>query len=230
MSRTPARIPARAVALWQAGDEEGATKLAKLRSRQLRNRLGPPGRGKVAPAASEGAVVTPGATLPQRLIRVAPKAKASPPPSPPSDPEPSVEQIDRIDTREEAEAIYRDVRARMAGGTVRCPQCEGAVPVGADPVRFASLAEKGLAALNRIEQIDARRPKPPSVDEVTRRIVEVADRAVERIGVLVSEEAMDFAAARAEHEAWLATLGTIGSEAVRRLGLVLDGTPHDPRA
>lgn len=83
-----------------------------------------------------------------------------------------MEQIGRIDTRDEAEALFRDIKGKLGA---------------ADDVRYASLAEKALAALNRIEQIDKRRPQPPGVDEVTARLVAVRDRAIERFGILARE-------------------------------------------
>lgn len=83
-----------------------------------------------------------------------------------------MEQIEALDTREEALAILRDIRSKMRL---------------ADDVRYGSLAEKALSAINRIEQIDRRRPAPPAPDEVTRRLVEVRDRAIERFGILARE-------------------------------------------
>jgi hypothetical protein len=88
--------------------------------------------------------------------------------APPS--EPTLEQIGQIDTEDEAEALYRDVRARM---------------VGADAVRYASLVEKALAALRQIAKLrGAPRPAP---DEVTARLVAVRDRSIRRFGILARE-------------------------------------------
>jgi hypothetical protein len=96
---------------------------------------------------------------------------------------------------------------------------------GADEVRFASLAEKALSAINRIEQIGKNRPRLPTRDEVTARLVEVGDRACERMGVIVGEEAEAFDVERAALVAWLATLGPIGAEVQRRVDVLLDGPP-----
>lgn len=85
-----------------------------------------------------------------------------------------------------------------------------------------------LRALQRLEglgktvaTVKAKRPEEPKVDEVTRRLVERRDAAIERIGLLTSETAVKFAGARAELQAWLGTLGPIGAEVDRRVGAML---------
>jgi hypothetical protein len=212
MARPPKKISAKAVVAWEAGDEAAAVKLSGLQSRQLRNRLGPPGRG-AANASQTSAATTP-APAPPKLVQVAPRAKAAHSPPiplpPPSEPEPTDAEIARVDTREEAEAIYADLRRRM---------------LVADEVRYASLAQKALDALNRIEQIDKRRPQPPTQDEVTRRIVDVRDKAIERIGILTSDAAAKLARDREAFAAWCAqTLAPAhAAEVVGRVNAMLGG-------
>lgn len=217
MARKPLPIPKKAAEAWGRGDEQEAERLSKLRSRQLRNRLGPPGRAAAPPAGPPPPVAPVPAPAAQALVKLprrpaaaappAPVAPAAPEP-PPSSPEPTVEQIEALDTREEAEALYREVRGRMAT---------------ADEVRYGALAEKSLAALHRIEQIDARRPKPQAPDEVTRRIVEVRHAAVSRAGILTSERAARFVAGREAFSAWCASLGPFGAEVRARVDAMLGG-------
>lgn len=65
VSRTPTQIPKKAVDRWAAGDEAGAEKLSGLKSRQLRNRLGPPGQGHATKVAAPSPTVAPVVPLPQ---------------------------------------------------------------------------------------------------------------------------------------------------------------------
>ncbi len=228
MAPRPKPIPGKAREAWERGEEDLASKVARLSTRQLRTRLGLPGRGAAPVAASPGPAATVGAPPPQNLVRVPPRATATPSPAappPPSDPDPSLDAIGHLDTREEAEAIYRDVRGRMSDGTVACPGCGAAVPIGADPVRFASLAEKGLAAISRIEQIDKNRPRVEKPDEVTRRLVEVREAAERRVLAIVEQREAKLAADREAFAAWArGAFGEMGgAEAVRRVDAMLTG-------
>ncbi len=149
MSGKPKPISAKTREAWGRGDVPTAERLSGLKERRLRDRLGAPGSG---PATGPAAPPAPSAASPpQKLVRVPSRATAptSPAPAPPV--ELTVPEIERVNTREEAEAIYRDVKAKL--GT-------------ADEVRYSPLVEKALAALNRIEQIDKRRPVAPAPDEV----------------------------------------------------------------
>ncbi len=204
MARKPTKIPSKAVEAWRAGDEATASRLAKLQPRQLRNRLGAPGRPPAAPSA---------VASPQVFARVAatqpsPTAPAPAPPAPES--EPSIAEIEAVDTLEEARALLRDLKKKMET---------------ADPVRYASLAEKALSAINRIEQIEARRPRAPAPDEVNDRIRSAMGTSVDHLLRHTREAAAKLAADRRDFEAWCsATLAPAhAAEVVSRVNAMLGG-------
>jgi hypothetical protein len=80
--------------------------------------------------------------------------------------EPTEDEIAKVDTLEVARSLLLTLRRRFNA---------------ADALRVGPLAEKILSAVNRIEQIERNRPRPPSVDEVNRRLQVVRADVLERI-------------------------------------------------
>jgi hypothetical protein len=123
------------------------------------------------------------------------------------EPEPTDDEIANIDTLEVGRSIMLTMWRRFkASGN------EDAV-------------NKILAAIQRIEQIEKNRPRPVPVDEVTRRLVEVREKAEERILAIVVEKEAKLAQDRAELAAWAsANLGPlIAAELGRRVDAMLGG-------
>jgi hypothetical protein len=87
--------------------------------------------------------------------------------------EPTDDEIASVDTLEVARSILIILRKRFK--------------VLGDGENPGPLAEKILSAVARIEQIEKNRPRPPAPDEVTRRLVEVRDKAIERFAILARE-------------------------------------------
>jgi hypothetical protein len=85
---------------------------------------------------------------------------------------------------------------------------------------------KILAAIQRIEQIERSRPRVTPPDEVTRRLVEVRERAEERILAIVVEKEAKLAADMEAFATWAReAFGELGgAEAVRRLKALLGVT------
>jgi len=87
-----------------------------------------------------------------------------------------------------------------------------------------------LRALQRLEglgktvaTVKAKRPPEDGPDEATRRLVAAKAPALERIGLLTSARAVTFAAARADLDAWCASLGAFGGEVKARVDAMLGG-------
>jgi len=154
---------------------------------------------------------TPGTRPPSKPASASSTPAAPTPAPPPAELEPTADEIARVDTREEALATLRLLKGRLAV---------------ADDVRFASLAGKVLDAINRLEQIDRRRPQPPTADEVTARIVAVRDAAIARIGLLTSDAAAKLARDREAFATWCAqTLAPAhAAEVTARVNAMLGGS------
>lgn len=95
----------------------------------------------------------------------------------------------------------------------------------ADPVRFASLIEKASGLINRIEQIEARRPRVPPRDEVQDAIRGAMGEATEFLLRQTREAAAKLEADRRAFAAWCR--GTLApahaAEVVERVSAIVDG-------
>jgi hypothetical protein len=158
MARTPTEIPAKAVARWAVGDELAASKLAGLKPRQLRNRLGPPGRptppAAVAPAA------------PQKLVQVQRDLAAAAPESAPADPDADLDVAALDDPTVPDEDMLVMARRLLAKVERRIKT--------ADPVRFAALVEKANGLIGRVHQLEGKRPKV-SAEDLARQTLDTLD-------------------------------------------------------
>ncbi len=201
MAGKPKPISAKTREAWGRGDVPMAERLSGLKERRLRDRLGAPGGAPATPAA------TPAGRPTQRLAQVQRGAKAGPSPAPSSPPNPGAtdprraailaavgaaldadlalldvapeelaarladadptdEEIAALDTRTEAAKIL----IKMSRRVDRAPD-----------VRLGTVAGKVLDAVNRLEQIDRRRPPPAAPDAAQEAVRQAMAESTEHL-------------------------------------------------
>lgn len=236
MARTPTQIPKKAVDRWAAGDEAEAERLSGLKSRQLRNRLGPPGQGhatKVAapPAPAPAPTVATVAPLPQGGAATSTKPDL-------------LELLRRIGRARNAAAwaeVEEGLLEHQRGGDAALDPWLArpveAVEVGVDELaalsnaldlaaELAKRAEPGGPALRALSQVAslgksvatvrARRPAEPKPDAVQEALRAAAGECVEHL-------MRHHAAAEEEWSALLVELRTVLGYAAPPLLQRLDG-------
>lgn len=137
------------------------------------------------------------------IERAAAAAPPEAPTPPPSDPEQNTDPL----------AILARVQAGLERDLSRLPPPQ--------VVQRRAIASVLVQVAKGAESIRRGRPIEETADEVTRRIVEVHDAAIERTSLLTSERAAKFRADLAAFEVWCTTLGPFGAEVRARVDAML---------